>query len=253
MRLPERFTRQDAWAAVPGLHQKTINVYLSNLTSEGLITRVSPSQFERVAQEAAHELRPSLQPAVAALRGRLLPSLLQRVVVWGDADLTPFTHDAIMVPFTVVEAPPQALDTLRSLLGPSFHVETLRGRARMGALIWEKGDTGPIRDQMVFLVGNTDLLGTWPAEGGVRIPRPERMFVDLQGFPALMPDTPLRMLSQASFDVQLALRIAGQRSETAPVASFLTWAAMLHPDWPFAGDVRNRFAHLQGTSLTEAG
>lgn len=249
MRLPPRFTREDVWAAVPGLHEKTVNVYLSNLTGEGVIARVAPNTFERLEPTTIHELRPGLQPVVAVLQGKMLPSLLQRVIVWGEEDLAPFTHDAIVVPFTVVEAPPQATDTLRSLLDSQFKVEPVRGRARLAPTVWELGGKASPNQPSVFLVGNTDLLGTWPAEGGVRIPKPERLFVDLLGFTALVPEAPLRILQLPSFDVQLALRIAGQRSETAPIASFLTWAAMLHADRPFAKAVRNKFAHMQWSDL----
>lgn len=242
-RLPPRFLREDAIRAFPHLHEKSVSVYLSHLVQNGVLRRVGPKEFEKAPPPEPGQADPALRPIVRALTGRVMPGVLQRVVAWSDETVAPLLHDAIVEPFIVLETPPAAAEAITSALSNHWAIRTAKIRARLGTILWDSPRS--VRDRPdVFLIPNTSLQGTIP-RGGIRAPIPERTFNDLLALPPLQPGAALRLLENPQFDVELALRVAGSRGQTALAASFLTWAAMKIPRLAKRDQIVNRFPHMR--------
>lgn len=242
--LPRRFRRDDVVAAFPDLKESTIIVYLSLLTKAGLLERRGPRSFERFSEATAEvDLPKHLRRLAGALEGKLLPSARSRLVAWGNEDLAPFLHDAVMDPFIVLEAPGEVHDTLKQALR-DWAVHVVDNRPRLGTVIWH--NTNAARDWPdVFLVPNTSLRGTRTTEAGIRIPIPERLLLDVLHMPAM--EAALEILRVPDLDPGRVLSIAGERGRSAEAASFLTWAAIKFPDLPASKRLQERFPNLPFT------
>jgi hypothetical protein len=246
--LGEEFRLDDVRAQFPNLAPTTISVYLSQMVSAGQLATIGRGAGRRFRRETSIQtelgppavLRGASHRIASLLRKALLPTVLDRVIVWGEDALAPYLHDEMAQGFTVVEVPhPLHESVFEALEGRAIPV---RNHSTLADLLWHPRLS---RDRTVFLVPQSSLKGTERTNVGVRTIKPERLLVDVLRMEPLLPDAALRLVQPDSFDVRKALAIAAHHGQSAPVASFLTYAALKTPNTRVAHDMREIYLHLR--------
>jgi hypothetical protein len=246
--LGEEFRLDDVRAKFPGLAPTTISVYLSQMVSAGQLATIGRGAGRTFRRETSIQaglgppavLRGASHRIASLLRKALLPTVLDRVIVWGDDALAPYLHDEMAQGFTVVEAPHPLQDSVfEALDGRAIPV---RNHSALPDLLWHPRLS---RDRTVYLLPQSSLKGTERTNVGVRTIKPERLLVDVLRMEPLLPDVALRLVQPDSFDVRKALAIAAHHGQSAPVASFLTYAALHNPNSRVGHEMREIYRHLR--------
>jgi len=224
------FTPEQVEKKHPRLNPASISVYLSHASRAGLIERIGPRVFRTVEpKDTGRPLSGLVAKVVKRLRGVILPSAMEQLVVWSDEDLALFVHDAIMQPFVVIEGPTRTLHTIHDVLASEFKTDLVHNRHLLGQRLW-KSHQAP--DSMVFLVSGGRLHGTRPSAHGFQIPKVGRLLVNALQVPALLPDTALRLMQAPEFDVRDAVEAAPSKQAAAQLGAFLAWTLLRHPGHP---------------------
>lgn len=217
--LPETFTTEDAHQQAKHLKQGSVAVYLSMLSQAGVIERIGLGHYRKLDTTAPEvPIASFAKPLVSLIEKNLTAQARRLMVAWTDEDLAPYVRDAFMRHFTVIEAQPRGLEVLEHLVPFNNHVQRLRSRSQLPREL-EAG-----RESVTFLIPMGSTKGTRPGTGGLRRPTLERLLLDVLNWEGVGIDAAQRMVSDPKFDANLALEIAGAHSQTAKMASFLTWA-----------------------------
>jgi hypothetical protein len=228
-RLPESFHWKEAHEAAPLLKSSSIRSYLSQAADAGLVEPIGRGRYKRTEPpEQPRPLSPLHEDILGSLKNRILPSALDRTVMWSNEDLAPFLHDAILDPFLVIEAPKHTLPTLKGQLELKRRLKVLPARAELGKHLWSH----EINPPEIFLVASNTLKGTRPSGHGFQSPTPGRLLAIVLQVPALLPDTALQILESPGIKVSDAIHASPSKHTAAKLGALLAWIKINRPNHP---------------------
>ncbi len=231
-RLDSPFTTEQVEELFEDLKPSSIRVYLSHAARAGLIEQVGFKHFRHAERLREGRPLPHLTAEVVdRLRSEIMPSAFEQLVVWGEEALAPFVHDAFPEPFVVIESGKRSIAAAERILEPGFEIEVLRSKQSLGDSLWGMHDRRWPPAQ-VFLVPSGRLHATRPSAHGFQVPTLSRLLVTVLKLPALLPETPLRMMESPEFSVKDALAASPSKKAAAQLGAFLAWTLSHYPDHP---------------------
>ena len=214
-----------------------MSVYLSHARRAGLIEQVAFKTFVHVEPEERPRLSQVALEVIDLLRPSLLPSALEQLSIWTDEDLAPFSHDAFVNPFIVIEGPRDVLRTIHDLVSPHEGVAMVPSIRRLGDALWSPRFPGA----RVFLVPVSRLEGTKPTTMGFNVPKLERLLAVVLTMPPLMPEAALTLMSRPEFRLSRAWHAIPSRRTAVVLGALLQWIREHQPSHLVLGQVEEEF------------
>lgn len=246
--LESPFTTEQVEECFPDLKASSVRVYLSHAVKAGLLQQTGFKRFHHAKRpEKERPLTPLEDEIVERLRSELMPSAFEQLVIWSDALLAPFVHDAFLDAFIVVEGSKQSIKAAKRTLEADLETKVVKGRQSLGKSIWASAD-GTDAPAKVILVESARLQGTRPSAHGFQVPTVGRLASAILQMPQLMPDTILRMMESPDFDIDDTLAAAPSKRKAVQLGAFLQWAIEHHPDHPIRDEARDLLPDALGAA-----
>ncbi len=222
--LSSPFTTEQVQAEFRHLSASTISVYLSLAHRAGVIEQVGVRRYRRADVGKGLTLAPSVAAIANRLRGELLSSVLEQLIVWSDDNLAPFVHDGFAKPFVVIEGGAAAVQAVTRVLRDRS-LSTVRNYDDLGVRIWAEDHA----DQ-VFLMTTKRFEATQLVAEGFRVPTLGRLLIPLLHMAALLPDAALTLLADPAADLSHTLEALPTKRATLRLGAFLAWARLKAPE-----------------------
>ena len=168
-------------------------------------------------------LPPMVESMAQVLRAELMPSALERLVLWSDDDVAPFVSDGFPVPFGVVEGGATSLVAAAGILERAHRTAVVRNHDELGRRVWEEPAD-------VFLLPSRRMDSTRLLSQGFRVPTLGRLLIPLLHMPAILPGAAVELLSNPRADLRETVRALPSKRAALRLGGFLAWLLEKYPE-----------------------